>query len=227
MCPSAPPCPPAERGGRRASWERRCVLGHCRRISREWTALPIVAQPFDRLRALPSPTAVRGDETMDLRQELSRSLTVLLHALQKLDDDFTRGSDQHLTLSALFSVCDCLQTIREDRHAHHLRVRVRGGCDGGEGWAGATGAGDAGRGGREETRMSDTMAAQGGGVSFRRPGPWIRNSCLPPRPRPASTIQAVGPTVKPAAGTEAAGDRRQRVQGEVTWFDSPPATASS
>mmetsp|Transcript_32714 Transcript_32714/g.62515 ORF Transcript_32714/g.62515 Transcript_32714/m.62515 type:complete len:127 (+) Transcript_32714:160-540(+) len=48
------------------------------------------------------------------------NISVLLHTLQKLDNNLTGRSDKHLTLSALFSVCDCFQTIRENRHAHHL-----------------------------------------------------------------------------------------------------------
>ena len=34
-----------------------------------------------------------------------------LHTLQELDNDLTAGSDQNLTLSSLFSVGDCLETI--------------------------------------------------------------------------------------------------------------------
>jgi len=47
---------------------------------------------------------------------------VLLHALQELDNDFTRGTDEYLTFAALFGVGDCLQTIGEDGHAHHFIV---------------------------------------------------------------------------------------------------------
>ena len=38
-------------------------------------------------------------------------LTMDLHTLQKLDNDLTARSDQNLTLSSLFGVGDCLQTI--------------------------------------------------------------------------------------------------------------------
>ena len=41
-------------------------------------------------------------------------LTMLLHTLQEFDYNLTRRSDQHLALTALFGVCDCLQTIGED-----------------------------------------------------------------------------------------------------------------
>ena len=49
---------------------------------------------------------------------------MLLHALQELDDDLARGTDEHLTFAALFGVGDRLQTIGEDGHAHHFCVCV-------------------------------------------------------------------------------------------------------
>mmetsp|Transcript_11885 Transcript_11885/g.25326 ORF Transcript_11885/g.25326 Transcript_11885/m.25326 type:complete len:150 (+) Transcript_11885:155-604(+) len=50
------------------------------------------------------------------------NISVLLHALQELDNNLTRGSDKYLALTALFGVCDCLQTIGENGHAHHLSI---------------------------------------------------------------------------------------------------------
>jgi hypothetical protein len=45
---------------------------------------------------------------------------VLLHHLQKLDDDLGTRADEHLSLSALLGVVDCLQAISQHTHAHHL-----------------------------------------------------------------------------------------------------------
>lgn len=51
----------------------------------------------------------------------SPGLTVLLHNLQKLHHNLGAGPDQHLSLSALLSVGDGLQSVGEDSHFHHLR----------------------------------------------------------------------------------------------------------
>lgn len=52
-----------------------------------------------------------------------------LHTLQELDNDLTAGSDQNLTLSALFGVCDCLETIGEYGHTNHLQSMENNGVD--------------------------------------------------------------------------------------------------
>jgi hypothetical protein len=61
--------------------------------------------------------------------------TVLLHLLQKFDDDFTTGPDQDLSTTTLFGIGYCLETISENRHANHLwwlLLLLVGG--GGDGW---------------------------------------------------------------------------------------------
>jgi hypothetical protein len=50
----------------------------------------------------------------------TRRRTVLLHLLQKFDDDFTTGPDQDLSTTTLFGIGYCLETISENRHANHL-----------------------------------------------------------------------------------------------------------
>ena len=45
---------------------------------------------------------------------------MLLHLLQKLDDDLGAGSDQDLSSTTLFRVGNCFQAIGQNRHSHHL-----------------------------------------------------------------------------------------------------------
>ena len=47
-------------------------------------------------------------------------VSVLLHALEELDDHLGAGADEHLALAALFGVAHSLERIGENRHAHHL-----------------------------------------------------------------------------------------------------------
>ena len=49
-----------------------------------------------------------------------RERTVLLHDLQKLDDNLRGRADQNLALAALLCIVDGLQRICEHAHAHHL-----------------------------------------------------------------------------------------------------------
>jgi hypothetical protein len=44
---------------------------------------------------------------------------MLLHLLQKFDDDLGRRADEDLPLSTLLSVRHSLQAIGEDGHANH------------------------------------------------------------------------------------------------------------
>jgi hypothetical protein len=46
--------------------------------------------------------------------------TMLLHFLQKLNDDFTGRSDQNLSASTLFRVGNRLEAICQNGHANHL-----------------------------------------------------------------------------------------------------------
>ena len=50
----------------------------------------------------------------------TQTLTVLLHALQELDDNLGGRADQHLALATLLSVGHRLQGIGQNAHAHHL-----------------------------------------------------------------------------------------------------------
>jgi hypothetical protein len=81
-------------------------------------------------KTLPSsfePTHTRLQENLFLsfqgyqqRSSVEIWLTMLLHTLQKLDNNLGGRTDKDLPLSALFSVGDCLQTIGENWHANHL-----------------------------------------------------------------------------------------------------------
>jgi hypothetical protein len=50
--------------------------------------------------------------------------TVLLHNLQKLDDDLGGGTDDNLALAAALSVGDVHQGVVEDRNHDHFGRRL-------------------------------------------------------------------------------------------------------
>jgi len=56
------------------------------------------------------------------------TLTVFLHNLKELNDDFGRRADQHLALSSLLCMGDVLETVVEDANKHHcVCICLKGG----------------------------------------------------------------------------------------------------
>ncbi|KAH3658684.1 hypothetical protein OGATHE_006408 [Ogataea polymorpha] len=54
---------------------------------------------------------------------VSKVLTMLLHNLEELDDDFRRRSDKNLSLSSLFSVVDGVESVGQNGgSSHSLKV---------------------------------------------------------------------------------------------------------
>jgi len=54
-------------------------------------------------------------------QDIDFVRTVLLHFLQKLDNDLATGSHKDLSPSSLFSVGDRFEAIGKNRYANHLK----------------------------------------------------------------------------------------------------------
>lgn len=57
-----------------------------------------------------------------VKEQAKMSHTVLLHDLQKLDNDLGRRADQDLTLAHLLGVVDALKSIVQNGGADHLDV---------------------------------------------------------------------------------------------------------
>jgi hypothetical protein len=49
---------------------------------------------------------------------------MLLHFLEKLDDDLGGRPDQNLSPATFFSVGNGLEAISQNRHAHHLNMDI-------------------------------------------------------------------------------------------------------
>jgi hypothetical protein len=54
------------------------------------------------------------------------NVSVLLHGLQKLDNNFGRRADHNLPLSSLFCVVDVFQRVMQYGHTNHLGLKVVG-----------------------------------------------------------------------------------------------------